>query len=100
MEAYDNRYNYVRDSPYRYSLYDNYSSFRSLIESQLVIVQVMIEAGWSPIVFDYAYRYGNHMLVFLFFVVIHIVIVIILVSLMKGLVSDLYETIYNTYIQI
>lgn len=60
----------------------------------------MIEAGWSPIVFDYSYRYNNFYGVCLFFVLIHIVIVIILVSLMKGLVGDLYETIYNTYIKI
>ena len=99
METLDNRFNPVTDSPIRYSLYDKYSSFRNLMEAHLVIVQVMIEAGWSPIVFDYSYRYGIFLLVSLFFVLIHVIVVIILVSLMKGLVGDLYETIYNTYMQ-
>lgn len=59
----------------------------------------MIEAGWSPLVFDYSYRYNNFYGVCALFVSIHVVVVIILVSLMKGLVADLYETIYTTYIQ-
>lgn len=60
-------------------------------------VQVMIEAGWSPIVYDYAYRYDNFTGVAFFFVSMHIAIVIIMVSLMKGMAADLYETIYNRY---
>lgn len=57
----------------------------------------MIEAGWSPIVFDYAERYDSFGEVVIFFVSIHICIVIILVSLMKGMVADFFETIYNKY---
>lgn len=56
MERYDNRFVSMTSTPY--SLYDKYSSFRNLVEGHLICVQVMIEAGWSPIVFDYAERYN------------------------------------------
>jgi ABC-type lipoprotein release transport system permease subunit len=57
----------------------------------------MVEAGWSPIVYDYADRYQSFGEVVIFFVCIHICIVIIGVSLMKGMAADFYETIYKKY---
>jgi hypothetical protein len=95
MERFDNRFGVESTSPY--AIYDNYSSFRNLVQAHLICVQVMIEAGWSPIVYDYADRYQSFGEVVIFFVCIHICIVIILVSLMKGMVADFYETIYNKY---
>lgn len=40
MERFDNRFGVAQDSPY--SIYDNYSSFRNLIQAHLVMIQVMI----------------------------------------------------------
>lgn len=89
MERFDNRFGGVASSS-PYSLYDKVSNFRSLVESHLVWVQVMIEAGWSPIVYDYAYRYNSFGESVIFFVASHAIIVIILVSLMKGMAADFY----------
>lgn len=88
MERFDNRFGVPSTSPY--ALYDKYSSFRNLWQAHLVCVQVMIEAGWSPLVYDYADRYNAFGEAVFFFVSIHVCIVIILVSLMKGMAADLY----------
>ncbi len=88
IEAYDNRFAPVSKSPY--INYDNYSNFRSFLGSQLVNVQIMIEAGWSIIAFDTAFRFGYYGLVIVYFITCHILIVIVLVAWMKGLVGDLY----------
>lgn len=53
----------------------------------------MVEAGWSMIIFDHAYRFGNTALVYIYFIMIHIFIDTTIFSLMKGMVADLYETI-------
>lgn len=98
MERFDNRFGVASTSPY--AIYDNYSSFRNLWQAHLICVQVMIEAGWSPIVYDYAERYNSFAAAVFFFVAIHVLVVIILVSLMKGMVADLYESIYLRYDEI
>lgn len=61
--------------------------------SQVVIVQSMVEAGWSMIIFDHSYRFGNTVLVYLYFIMIHVLIDTTIFSLMKGMVADLYEAI-------
>jgi hypothetical protein len=45
------------------------------------------------IIFDHAYRFGNTILVYLFFISIHVIIDTTIFSLMKGMVGDLYEAI-------
>lgn len=50
------------------------------------MVQISVEAGWSALAYDHAYRYGYYALVMLYFVSIHIATVLILSSLIKGLV--------------
>ena len=45
------------------------------------------------IIFDHAFRFGNTILVYLFFISIHVIIDTTIFSLMKGMVGDLYEAI-------
>ena len=53
----------------------------------------MVEAGWSMIIFDHSSRFGNTVLVYLYFIMIHVLIDTTIFSLMKGMVADLYEAI-------
>jgi hypothetical protein len=48
-------------------------------------MQVLVEAGWSSIAIDHAYKYGYYALTMLFFVLSHVVIVIVLTALLKGI---------------
>ena len=45
------------------------------------------------IIFDHSYRFGNTVLVYLYFIMIHVLIDTTIFSLMKGMVADLYEAI-------
>jgi hypothetical protein len=45
------------------------------------------------IIFDHAYRFGNTILVYIYFISIHVIIDTTIFSLMKGMVGDLYEAI-------
>lgn len=95
IEAYDETFLMEQSSPY--SFYDSVSNFRTFLLSQIVIVQCMVEAGWSMIIFDHAYRFGNTALVYIYFIMIHIFIDTTIFSIMKGMVADLYETIYLSF---
>lgn len=71
------------DSPYK--VYNEFSNFDTFIYSQFILVQVLVEAGWSFVAYDHAFKFGHYGLVMLFFVICHILIVIILSSLLKGI---------------
>lgn len=80
-------YWYEADIPSELSPYNNYfefSNFKTLLGAQFIFVQVLTEAGWSMVAFDYAFRYGAYALTMIFFVLCHQIICIILTSLMKG----------------
>lgn len=55
----------------------------------------MVEAGWSSVVFDHAYRYGKSFFVILYFTFCHLIIVSLILPLFKGIVWDLYETVHD-----
>jgi hypothetical protein len=57
----------------------------------------MVEAGWSLIIFDHAYRFGHTALVYIYFIMIHIFIDTTIFSIMKGMVADLYESISMSF---
>lgn len=69
-----------------YSMYRQYSSFRTFIQAQYVMMQILTEAGWSMIAFDHSWRnpqyYGYVMGYFCF---MHIIIVYIIATLIKGI---------------
>ena len=78
-------------------MYDKFSNFSYFIGSQLVFVQVLVEAGWSAIAYDHAYRYGYFGLVMIYFVFCHLIIVIVLSSLLKGLAWEVYSTVHEEF---
>jgi hypothetical protein len=54
--------------------------------TQFIMVQTMVEAGWSTVCYDYVVKTGSYYPTVLFFVCLHTVIVLILASLLKGIV--------------
>lgn len=54
--------------------------------TQFIFMQVLVEAGWSLICFDYVKRTGIYFPIILFFISLHVIIVLILAALLKGIV--------------
>ena len=54
--------------------------------TQFIMVQTMVEAGWSTVCYDYVVKTGSYYPTVLFFVCLHAIIVLILASLLKGIV--------------
>lgn len=72
-----------KESPY--SLYDEIGNFNSFLYSQFFLVQVIVDAGWSVVAYDYSYRYPLPVWFTLFFFVFtHLNLNLILGSLIKG----------------
>ena len=61
------------------------------------MVQILVEAGWSMVAFDYATIFGYYGLVMLYFVVCHLLTVLIISSLLKGLVWEVYSSVNEEY---
>jgi hypothetical protein len=59
------------------------------------MIQILIEAGWSLIAFDHAYRYGSIIFCILFFVFCHLSMVFLLSSIIKGVIWEIYETVHQ-----
>lgn len=82
----------------KYGMYDEFSHFRSFIGTQLVMFQVLTEAGWSMIAFDYSSRMPDkYGLVMVMFASFHIVITLILATLMKGMIWSAFMAISKQY---
>lgn len=81
------------ESPY--ITYGTEANFHSFLSSQFIIVQILIESGWSKVTLDHAFRYGHTVISILYFVVCHLVLVFILTSIFQGITWDLYETVHN-----
>lgn len=58
-------------------------------------MQVLVEAGWSAIAYDHAFKFGYFPLTMLFFILSHIIIVIVLSSLLKGITWEVYYTVHE-----
>jgi hypothetical protein len=87
-------YNLSRTATTTPSVYDSLSNFRGLINTQFYLVQVLTEAGWSAVAFDYANRAGsNWSLVLLFFVMCHVIIVLVLAAVLKGIIWFVFLTV-------
>lgn len=68
-----------------YNAYQQFSHFGTFINSQFIFMQILVEAGWSSVAIDHAYKYGYYALTMLFFVFSHVIIVIVLTALLKGI---------------
>lgn len=81
-----------------YGMYDQFSNFNNFLNTQLVMFQVLTEAGWSMIAFDHASRtpesYGFVMVMFCSF---HIIITLILATLMKGMIWSAFMAVSKQY---
>ena len=82
----------------KYGGYDQFSNFKSFLPTQLVMFQLLTEAGWSMIAFDYSSRmpdkYGLVMVMFSSF---HIIITLILATLIKGMVWSAFLAVSKQY---
>lgn len=76
------------------SIYDELSNFQNLIYSQFYLVQVLTEAGWSAVAFDYANRAeGYWVAVLIFFVFCHLIVVLVLAAVLKGIIWFVFLTV-------
>ena len=81
----------------KYGMYNEFSNFNTFMNTQLVMFQVLTEAGWSMIAFDYASRSSSYGLVMAMFCSFHIVITLVLAPLIKGMVWSAYLTVSKQY---
>lgn len=79
-------FSYHINSETDYSGNRQFSNFDTLIGSQFLLIQILVEASWSYLVFDHIARYGYYTLIVIFFIFCHQIIVILLSSLFKGIV--------------
>jgi hypothetical protein len=62
------------------------------------LVQVLTEAGWSSVAFDYAKKNdSNFSLIMMFFVFCHVIIVIVLASVLKGIIWFVFITVSQLF---
>lgn len=77
-----------------YNSYDQFSSFRNFISSQFLMMQILVEAGWSVIAYDHCWRHPQfYALIMIFFCFMHIIIVSIISTLIKGIFWEVYFTV-------
>lgn len=87
-------YDLSREPSVSASLYDPLSNFQGLINTQFYLVQVLTEAGWSAVAFDYASRAGSSWsLALLFFLLCHAIVVLVLAAVLKGIIWFVYITV-------
>ena len=87
-------YSLARSATSSPSIYDPLSSFKTLINTQFYLVQVLTEAGWSAVAFDYANRAGSSwVMTLLFFVLCHAVVVLVLAAVLKGIIWFVFLTV-------
>jgi hypothetical protein len=61
-------------------------------------MQILTEAGWSAVAFDYAKRLEPYFfIVMIFFVFCHMVIVLVLATLLKGIVWSVFSTVSSQF---
>lgn len=91
-------YETARMATTSYSAYDQFSHFRGFINTQFYLCQVLTEAGWSMLAFDYADRnYNYYALVLLFFILCHGIIVLVLAAVLKGIIWFVFITVAQLY---
>lgn len=58
---------------------------------------MLVEAGWSLVAYDHAFRFGYFGLTMMFFVFAHLVIVIVLTGLLRGISWEVYYTVHEEF---
>ena len=87
-------YNLARENTATPSTYDSLSNFKGFINTQFYLVQVLTEAGWSAVAYDYANRAGSTWYLCLFFFVLcHAVVVLVLAAVLKGIIWFVFLTV-------
>jgi len=84
MEIFYNSYSTIGTSAY--NQYQQFSSFRTFIQAQYIMVQILTEAGWSMLAFDHCWRNPQYFgYIMVFFCIMHLTIVYIIATLIKGI---------------
>lgn len=80
-----------------YNKYIQFSNFKTYIYSQYLLMQVLTEASWSTIVYDYCWRSPQHYAaIVILFVIMHFVLVTVIGTLIKGIFWEIYFTVSNS----
>lgn len=69
-----------------FGMYAEFSHFKTFLASQYIMVQILTEAGWSMIAFDYSKRTDLYFPTVLYFMLCHTMIVLIMGALIKALI--------------
>ena len=81
-----------------YGMYDEFSNFNTFFGTQLVMFQILTEAGWSMVAFDHSSRLPDkYGLVMIMFASLHIIITLILATLMKGMIWSAFMAVSKQY---
>jgi hypothetical protein len=63
--------------------------------TQFILVQVLTEAGWSMVCWNYVERTGTYFPVALYFMFLHLMVVLVISALLKGLIWEVYFTVHD-----
>lgn len=56
----------------------------------------MLEANWTILIYDYAYKFGDFVAAMAFFDTFDLFISLVLLSLLKGIVWEVFTVVENT----
>ena len=91
---------YERYSPGEFSRYEWTANFKNFINAQFVMMQILIDAGWSVIIMDLSSQNnGWYGLIMTMFCLMHMTIVWIIAGLIKGLFWEVYLCVSREYLK-
>lgn len=80
-----------------YNKYIQYSNFKTFIYSQYLLMQILTEASWSTIAYDYCWRNPDYYAaIVILFIFMHFVLVTAVGTLIKGIFWEIYFTVNHS----
>lgn len=77
-----------------YSTYIQFSNFKTYIHSQYLLTQILTEASWSTLAFDYCVKNPDYYAgVIILFIFMHFIFVTVIGTLLKGIFWEIYFTV-------
>lgn len=98
MEVFYNSYDTL-GSPL-YNSYQQFQSFRTFIQSQYLLVQILAKSAWSHVAYDHCFRNPDYFTpVMIFFTGTQITLVYIVSTIIKGVFWEIYFTVDSIFVE-
>jgi hypothetical protein len=98
MEIFYNSYGTL-GSPL-YNSYQQFQSFRTFIQSQYLLVQILAKSAWSHVAYDHCFRNPDYFTpVMIFFTGTQITLVYIVSTIIKGVFWEIYFTVDSIFVE-